>query len=452
MDTATRTVEKTWESLKPEEKLERRLEEWLSPPGIEFTTPQAEKDYRECVTRLTDAIQMKKTPDRVPILLALAGFAASYCGYTQRDIMYDIDKSIEVTTRCTLDFQADGKATAGGSSGRVYDILDYRLYSWPGHGIPGDVELQFNEMEYMKADEYDALIRDPSDYWMRTHIPRMMGVLEPFAKLSPISHVIEMGQVGAFASRYGLPEVQAALEKLIEAGREAITWQQKMASTNKKLDELGFPSTMGGFSLAPFDAIGDTLRGTRGIMRDIYRQPEKLLRAMEQLVPIMVDMGVSAARLGGCPIVMMPLHKGADGFISDSQFKTFYWPTLRQVIMGLIEEGLMVRLFAEGSYESRLEIVRDLPKGKTIWHFDYTNMALAKEILGDVACIQGNLPAAMIHTGTPAETVAYCRKLIDTAGKGGGYILSTGAGIGQGGKVENVRAMIQTTKEYGVYS
>lgn len=111
---------------------------------------------------------------------------------------------------------------------------------------------------------------------------------------------------------------------------------------------------------------------------------------------------------------------------------------------------LIPRVFAEGGYNSRLAIIRDLPKGRTIWHFDYTDMTRAKEILGDIACIQGNIPVALIHTGTPDQMEAYCRKLIDTVGKGGGFILSTGAGIDRGGKLENVLAMIKCGKEYGV--
>jgi len=55
---------------------------------------------------------------------------------------------------------------------------------------------------------------------------------------------------------------------------------------------LGFPAILGGFTKAPFDSLGDTLRGTKGIMLDIYRQPDKLLNAMDTLVPLMIRMGV----------------------------------------------------------------------------------------------------------------------------------------------------------------
>jgi len=100
-------------------------------------------------------------------------------------------------------------------------------------------------------------------------------------------------------------------------------------------------------------------------MLDMYRQPDKLLQALEAMTPLMIKMGVGAAKTNGQPIIFMPLHKSADGFLSDEQFKKFYWPTLRKVMMGLIAEGVVPNPAAEGGYNSRLEAVCDLPKGKT---------------------------------------------------------------------------------------
>ena len=441
-----------WKSLTPEQKLERRFQAWLAAAdSIKFASPQAEKDYRARAKRFADAVRLK-IPDRVPLNPSFGGFAAGYYGYTEQDMMYDADKVADVALRSTLEFPTDGKMGAGGSPGRVYDILDYKLFSWPGHLVGENAGWQFNEAEYMMADEYDDFILDPSDYWLRTHMPRIVGALEPFAKLSPATYMIEQIHVIGYVSRYGLPEVQAALEKLMQAGREIMTWQQKLAPVNKKLDELGFPSFGGGFCYAPFDFIGDTLRGTRGIITDMYRRPAKLQEALERTTAMMLKMG-SGVPLGAYPVVSIPLHKGADGFMSDEQFKTFYWPSLLKVIQGLNKEGLVPRLFAEGGYNTRLDAVRPgLTKGGTIWHFDYTDMARAKKILGDVACMMGNVPGALIHTGTPDQVTAYCRQLIDTAGKGGGYIMATGVGIGRGAKVENVRAMIKCATEYGVYA
>jgi uroporphyrinogen-III decarboxylase len=137
--------------------------------------------------------------------------------------------------------------------------------------------------------------------------------------------------------------------------------------------------------------------------------------------------------------------------MSPEQFKTFYWPTLQKLIEGLTDEGLIPWLFFEGDHTSRLEIIRDMPKGKTICHFGLTDICQAKEVLGDVACIRGGIPNLLLCTGTTKEVKDYCKRLIDVAGEGGGFIMDTGAIIDEA-KPENMKAMIDFTKEYGVYS
>jgi uroporphyrinogen-III decarboxylase len=60
------------------------------------------------------------------------------------------------------------------------------------------------------------------------------------------------------------------------------------------------------------------------------------------------------------------------------------------------------------------------------------------------------VPTDILCTGTTDDVKAYCKQLIDVAGKGGGFILSSGV-ILDTAKPENVRAMIEFTKEYGTY-
>jgi uroporphyrinogen-III decarboxylase len=149
-------------------------------------------------------------------------------------------------------------------------------------------------------------------------------------------------------------------------------------------------------------------------------------------------------------MVFIPLHKGADGFMSDEQFRTFYWPTLKALILGLIAEGCVPFLFCEGGFNSRLNYLKELPKGRCLWVFDRTDLARAKEMLGDTLCIGGNIPAGLILTGTPEQVKDYCKNLIDVAGKDGGYVMSFGTAMDEG-KPDTVHAMIDFTKEYGVY-
>lgn len=185
-------------------------------------------------------------------------------------------------------------------------------------------------------------------------------------------------------------------------------------------------------------------------MIDMYRQPDNVLKAVETFTPLAISQGVRGTDSSGCPVVFIPLHKGADGFMSDAQFRKFYWPSLKALILGLAEEGCVPFCFCEGSYNTRLEYLKELPEGSCIWVFDRTDMARAKQAIGDKICIGGNVPSGLMVTGTAGQVKEYCRKLIDTAGKGGGYMMCNGVSMDEG-KAETIHAMVDFTKEYGIY-
>lgn len=76
-------------------------------------------------------------------------------------------------------------------------------------------------------------------------------------------------------------------------------------------------------------------------------------------------------------------------------------------------------------------------------------MAEAKKYLGDISCIVGNISASLLVTGTVETVKDTCRKLIETYASGGGYILAYGASIDKG-KIENVKAMMESAYKYGL--
>ncbi len=449
-------MEKRWEEMSADEKQEAQFQKLFTPKDpegndLKFQSPEAKANYKASITRIKDAVQLKKTPDRVPVTLLPSMFPFINAGITIQEAMYDYDKTVAVFRKFILEFKPDmhiGAAQVG--PGKFFEILDYKLYSWPGHGIAPEHSYQCNEGEYMKAEEYDLLITDPSFYFRNFYLPRVFGALKGFQMLPPFTGILEIYGVAFNFIPYALPPVQDTYKALFEAGAEALKWAMAIGGLNGELTTLGFPNILGGFTKAPFDTIGDTLRGTRGIMVDMYRQPEKLLKAMEALVPIMIGMGIGASQQTGNPQIFIPLHKGADGFLSDEQFKKFYWPTLKRVIVGLIEGGCIPFPALEGHWDSRLKVIQDIPKGKTMWMVDQTDMVKAKETLGKNACLIGNVSSSMLRLATPDEVKAYCKKLIDTAGKGGGFIMSNGAFFDEA-KPENVKAMVNFTKEYGVY-
>ena len=124
-------------------------------------------------------------------------------------------------------------------------------------------------------------------------------------------------------------------------------------------------------------------------MLDMYRRPEKIDKACETLLPLMIESGVSGFKGTGNPRIFIPLHKGLDGFMSLEQFKRFFWPTLRALMMGLIDEGLIPCPFFEGDCTSRLEVIKDIPEGKAIYKFESTDLVKAKADIGRQGLHQG---------------------------------------------------------------
>jgi uroporphyrinogen-III decarboxylase len=443
-------MDKRWAELTPEGKRKERFKWWLEPPDINFSSPQAEKAYYARIRRLADAYLMKE-PDRVPVQLPFGVMPAYWAGANLKTVMYDYDELRRAWKKFLHEFEMDTYIGPGTIlPGRVYDLIDYKLYTWPGHGLPDDATgFQFVEGEYMRADEYDALIRNPSDFWMRTYMPRIFGIFESFRNLQSFTDIIELP--GTYFTPFARPDLQATLQALLNVGKEFPKWMTVVAECTREAQAAGVPSIRGiGLAKAPFDTIGDTLRGTKGIFMDMYRQPEKLLKAIDVITDLTIDSLVSRANASRIAIVGFPLHKGADGFMSAKQFETFYWPSLRKVCLALIDEGIVPSLFAEGSYMTRLETVNEFPKGAVAWRFDRTDMATAKNVLGDKCCISGNVPTSLLSTGTAQEVKKYCRNLIEVCAPGGGYILSAGASVDQA-PPENLRAMMEAAKEYGVY-
>jgi len=169
------------------------------------------------------------------------------------------------------------------------------------------------------------------------------------------------------------------------------------------------------------------------------------------VIPFILQGAIAPAQMAGIPFIFMPMHKGLDGFMSLDQFKTFFWPPLKKVILSLIGEGFIPMVLWEGDCTSRLETIRNIPQGKAIYWFERTDIFKAKEILGDTVCIRGNVPSTLLCVGSREDVGAYCKELIDIVGKGGGFILDGATGIPDEAKPENVKAMVDTIKEYGVY-
>jgi hypothetical protein len=403
-----------------------------------------EELYAEREARLDEASRLKE-PDRVPLLGGFGYFSASYGGLSHREFLYDYGKACDAVIKTAVDFQYD---TAGGLSrlgalpftlaflreyggsvstwvnGPIHDILEVRYARFPGRELAEDTPFQFIGQEFMKPEEYDELIADPSRFLVEKILPRSCRNLE------------EPGSARAMAA-------------LIKWGAEIRKSGEATKGLTDRLKDLGFPGYSGGFSYAPLDFLGDYLRDIKNVLLDTYRRPDKVKEACDALAELIIEMGEITRRNSPGARVFIPLH--LNEYFSPKHYGEFYWPTLKRVVNELIDRGLTPYIFYEGYHDAHLETILELPKGKTVSKFEKTDLRKAKEIIGDHSCIVGGPPSSLFMAGTPAKIDEFVKELLEDLKPGGGYILSPDVSIPYTAKPENVKALADAVKKYGVY-
>ncbi len=404
---------------------------------------------KERETRIMNTIQLKPT-DRVPVISAIGYFPAKYTGILCSAAYYDFDAWYNAYKKTLQDFPADMIFPQGFTPGKALEIIAPKTMRWPGHGVDPHQGHQAIEIDNLKADEYDAYMRDPSDFMFRIFISRTSDNLMGMADIPKLSDIA--GQMGAqaLALAFSEPRTAKAISTLQKAGREMRKWLPKMRKFSQMILDMGFPEYFQGAAMPPFDVISHSLRGMSGTMMDMFRQPEKIEEMCEFILKKSLERTNPEPTENGYTRIFMTNTRGSDEFMSMAQFKRFYWPTFKKLVMGLVQKGLTPCIFFEGNFTSRLEYLLEFPKGSILARFDTTDIFRAKDVLKGHICIEGNVPSSLLQVGSKEDVIAHCKKLIDICGKGGGYILSPRSSTDEV-KPENLKAMIEFTKEYGKY-
>ena len=402
--------------------------------------------------RMADAMQLKQ-PDRVPLIMPIGYMLAELGGITKQQLLADPDRSQELLEQAALHFQPDSIHGPMPFDPTPYLLLGDRMTAWPGHGLDENTQFQFVESEFMKAEDYDAFLDDPTDWVIRTYLPRAFEKLDGFATMPPLSLFVfgsyYLNNVGGFGSG-PLGESFRVFAKAVQAVADGI---DRMVRNHERMVALGFPDgfIMGPTITAPFDAMSDALRGMRGIMIDIMRRPAKLLAAEDKLARLELEFAINTCKATGMDRAFLPLHRGSDGFMSLKQFEALYWKQLKHVLVTLVENGITPIVFYEGCWDQRLEYLAELPKGKTVGWFQSSDIFKVKEIVGDTMCIVGGMPNSLLRAGPAEEVRAHTKRLCETVGKGGGFMMCPGVGELAGCDPELVKVWADATKEYGTY-
>ncbi|MCG2683092.1 MAG: hypothetical protein L6306_05695 [Planctomycetales bacterium] len=393
-----------------------------------------EQLYRQRLDRYVTAMRNEK-PDRIPIRPFVAEFTAKYAGYTIQEVTQDYQKAFAAARKCAADFDWDavvGNMVYGWSG--LTQAIGLKYYATPGVDLPPDTGFQYREPPedeaWMRPDEYDLLIADPTGYLFNVWLPRVSRDVSPIGEPTSLRNNLSFLKGGmAMLGYFGGFGTQAALLR----------------------SESGTVSAISGILKAPLDILADKLRGYKGMCTDLFRQPKKVQAACEALAPHLLQVALSGADPKKNVPIGLWLHRGCPPFLSPNQFEQYYWPTLKWIIEELWSRGHQTLLYAEGEWNPVLKWIAELPERSIVYHVDRGDIFEVHKAVGDKFCISGGIPNDLLAFGTPDEVRECCKRVIDGVARDGGYIMDASAIMQDDTKVENLRAMTEFTREYGAY-
>ncbi|MDX1700655.1 MAG: uroporphyrinogen decarboxylase family protein, partial [Melioribacteraceae bacterium] len=365
-----------------------------------------------------------------------AEFTSKYAGFTCQEVTHDYKNAFAAVRKCAMDFDWDAVV-----ANMVYvwtgltQALGLKYYGIPGIDVPADTGFQYREPieenAFMKSDEYDDLIKDPTAFLYNIWLPRVSD------------EILSSGNSNSYRNNVALVKGGMAMLQYFNDFGPQVDLLRK---------ECGTVSAIAGILKAPFDILGDKLRGYMGLTMDMISQPDKVLKACEALMPHLYEIALSSSDSNKQVPIGYWMHRGCIPFISEGQFESHYWPTMKPVLEELWKNGHQTLMYAEGDWKHHLDSFRELPEQSVVYHVDQGDIFNVHAKIGDKFCLSGGIPNTVLAFGTKEDVRDYCKKVIDGVARDGGYIMDAGAIMQNDTSIENLKTMTDFTREYGVYS
>lgn len=364
--------------------------------------------------RLRRTIRFEKV-DKILSGPSIMQFAATYAGITQQEFAEDQVKANAAFEKTYVDM---GGWDIGrpmmmprGSGGPVgFAMTTVR----PGRELAQNSVVQFVEHEIMTVEDYDFLIENGFNALQE----RLNKRLNP----NP-------------------PEFNISED---EKEREA----QRIKAENTKWDARGVVSLMTGMgSIPPFDFFS-IHRSIAKFPMDVRRMPDKIKAATKAAMPDIIANGKKSLQGSSILRIGTASSRSSATFISNKQFEEFVLPTWLEYVWAMADAGADIVFHCDCDWTRFLPYFKEFPAQRCVLQLDgATDIFEARRILKDHMALHGDVPAPLLTLGTPDQVFAYCKKLIDEIGSGGGFILSSGCSTPDNSKIENVRAMVRAGNE-----
>ena len=366
--------------------------------------------------RLQAAVALE-APDRVPVGPLLDHFAATYAGVTKAAFMHDRKARREALFKTVRELGPWDLSFLAETVFPEYMAMAPARVRYPGVDLPEDEIHQFEEFELLTPEDYENL--------------RRLGF-----------------------NRFLIQVAKRVNPKmsLWQGARNTWSLLREVRKNAALLREMGVEPAVGFMLPGPLFEYFSLGRSMGQMCMDLFDHPDRIKKAGRYWARAICPPAARFAKWAGINRVFVGLSRSSPAFISPRHFEEFVLPELEYMVNDLIGLGVTPVLHMDTNWTKNLHYFRRFPRGKWIMELDgATDIFKAKEILGDHVCLMGDVPASLLAFRPKDEVLAYCKRLIEEVGKGGGFILSSGCSIPANARVENVRALAEAAEEYGRY-
>ena len=350
--------------------------------------------------RLRKAIALEPV-DKVPVCLEGVAWCARVIGMTLEEFLSDAN----ISTQAEIDsFKLVGNADCVNNPSFSSSALNFIWMTGvkrPGFEVGPDEPWQVEESGLMKPEDYDA--------------------------------ILEMGWP-AFQAQFLNERIRPGLLE------EFVGYLQKGPSVIEQCTAADMPYLSMAIVMQPFESLCGGRTFTQFIL-DLYRMPDKVEEVMQSMFVGLNDAAIAGCAAMGAPGVWVGGWRSASKMLSQPLWDRFVWPYVKECVRQTDEAGLIPILHFDSDWTRDLPRLLELPAKKCILSLDsMTDIRKAKEILGDHMCIMGDVPPALLSSGTPEQVFEHCKKLVKDIGPTG-YILQSGCDIPVDAPLANVKAM-----------
>ena len=327
-----------------------------------------------------------------------------------------------------------------------------------------DAAISYETMSrFIGREVTDADIEAQVEFWKKAgydYIALTAGMMQPgkVTKYSFISRVIKDNMLKDFDDQendaWNL-EKRAFIQD--EEDLDTFPWEQAARLDFSKFYDVQkyLPKGMKIIALSgKIFTLSWLLMGYENFCVNLLLNPSFVKKVVEKVAEIQFDALCKAINIPNVEAfwAVDDLAFGTGTIIRPEDFRKLIFPWYKKFAEKCHENGKLFFFHSDGMLWDIMDDLIDI--GVDALHpIDPTCMDIeeVKKKVGRKLCIFGNIPNDLLMEGTPEEVAELTKRRIKILAPGGGYCVASGNSVPEWAKIENYKAMIETTLKYGAY-